>query len=174
MTTAEYAQKHGLHIETVRRRIKKNKIKAELQPDNTYIIMEKDQFPSQTPEQTTPNNSTQHHKSQQEPTTTHTTPDNNTQQQTISNNSTQQLMEQKDEQIQELINKLGLTESNLSKLTDDMVEERKRTDTIIMTQTQTIERQSERLDNLRLQLEETQRPRPLLDRLKAVFIPSNT
>ena len=136
--------------------------------------MEEDQFPSQTPEQTTPNNSTQHHKSQQEPTTTHTTPDNNTQQQTISNNSTQQLMEQKDEQMQELINKLGLTESNLSKLTDDMVEERKRTDTIIMTQTQTIERQSERLDNLRLQLEETQRPRPLLDRLKAVFIPSNT
>ena len=58
MTTAEYAQKHGLHIETVRRRIKKNKIKAELQPDNTYIIMEEDQFPSQTPEQTTPNNST--------------------------------------------------------------------------------------------------------------------
>ena len=47
-------------------------------------------------------------------------------------------------------------------------------DTIIMTQTQTIERQSERLDNLRLQLEETQRPRPLLDRLKAIFIPSNT
>jgi len=174
VTTAEYAQKHGLHIETVRRRIKKNKIKAELQPDNTYIIMEEDQFPSQTPEQTTPNNSTQHHKSQQEPTTTHTTPDNNTQQQTISNNSTQQLMEQTDEQIQELINKLGFTESNLSKLTDDMVEERKRTDTIIMTQTQTIERQSERLDNLRLQLEETQRPRPLLDRLKAVFIPSNT
>ena len=174
MTTAEYAQKHGLHIETVRRRIKKNKIKAELQPDNTYIIMEEDQLPSQTPEQKTPNNSTQHHKSQQEPTTTHTTPDNNTQQQTISNNSTQQLMEQKDEQMQELINKLGLTESNLSKLTDDMVEERKRTDTIIMTQTQTIERQSERLDNLRLQLEETQPPRPLLDRLKAVFIPSNT
>ena len=154
MTTAEYAQKHGLHIETVRRRIKKNKIKAELQSDNTYIIMEEDQFPTTT--------------------TTHTTPDNNTQQQTISNNSTQQLMEQKDEQMQELINKLGLTESNLSKLTDDMVEERKRTDTIIMTQTQTIERQSERLDNLRLQLEETQRPRPLLDRLKAVFIPSNT
>ena len=134
MTTAEYAQKHGLHIETVRRRIKKNKIKAELQPDNTYIIMEEDQFPSQTPEQTTPNNSTQHHKSQQEPTTTHTTPDNNTQHQTISKNSTQELIAQKDEQIQELINKLELTESNLSKLTDDMVEERKRTDTIIMTQ----------------------------------------
>ena len=54
-----------------------------------------------------------------------------------------------------------------------MVEERKRTNTIIMTQTQTIERQSERLDNLRLQLE-TQRPKPLLDQLKAVFIPSNT
>ena len=70
MTTAEYAQKHGLHIETVRRRIKKNKIKAELQPDNTYIIMEEDQFPSQTPEQTTPNNGTQHHKGQ------HTTANN--------------------------------------------------------------------------------------------------
>ncbi len=173
MTTAEYAQKHGLHIETVRRRIKKNKIRAELQPDNTYIITEEDQFPSQPPEQTTPNNSTQQHKGQQEP-TTHTTPDNNTQHQTISKNSTQELIAQKDEQIQELINKLELTESNLSKLTDDMVEERKRTDTIIMTQTQTIERQSERLDNLRLQLEETQRPKPLLDRLKAVFIPSNT
>ncbi len=87
MTIAEYAHKHGLHIETIRRRIKKNKIRAELQPDNTYIITEEDQFPSQTPEQTTPNNSTQHHKSQQEPTTTHTTPDNNTQQQTISNNT---------------------------------------------------------------------------------------
>ena len=174
MNTAEYAQKHGLHIETVRRRIKKNKIRAALQSDNTYIITEEDQFPSQTPEQTTPNNSTQQHKGQQEPTTTHTTPNNNTQHQTISKNSTQELIAQKDEQIQELINKLELTESNLSKLTDDMVEERKRTDTIIMTQTQTIERQSERLDNLRLQLEETRRPRPLLDRLKAVFIPSNT
>ena len=91
----------------------------------------------------------------------------------VSKKQYSKLIKQKDEQIQELINKLELTESNLSKLTDDMVEERKRTNTIIMTQTQTIERQSERLDNLRVQLE-TQRPKPLLDQLKAVFIPSNT
>ena len=51
-----------------------------------------------------------------------------------------------------------------------MVEERKRTDTIIMTQTQTIDRQSEKLDNLRLQIEESQRPKPLMARLKAVFV----
>ena len=66
--------------------------------------------------------------------------------------------------------KLRVTESNLAKLTNDMVEERKRTDTIIMTQTQTIDRQSEKLDNLRLQIEESQRPKPLMARLKAVFV----
>ena len=51
-----------------------------------------------------------------------------------------------------------------------MVEERKRTDTIIMTQTQTIDRQSEKLDNLRLQIEESKQPKPLMARLKAVFM----
>ena len=148
VTTAEYAQKHGLHIETVRRRIKKNKIKAELQPDNTYIIIE-DWLPNQKSEQTTPNSNPQHHTTQQEPTTSNTTPDHNTQQPTA-----QQLIKHKDDHIQELTRRLRVTESNLAKLTDDMVEERKRTDTIIMTQTQTIDRQSEKLDNLRLKIEE--------------------
>ena len=76
VTTAEYAQKHGLHIETVRRRIKKNKIKAELQPDNTYIIIE-DWLPNQKSEQTTPNNKPQHNKNRQQATPPLTTTHNN-------------------------------------------------------------------------------------------------
>ena len=57
--------------------------------------------------------------------------------------------------------------AKIEKMSDDAVEASKRHDVIVM-------RLADQIEAQRLQLEETQRPRPLLDRLKAVFIPSNT
>jgi len=57
--------------------------------------------------------------------------------------------------------------AKVEKMSDDAVEASKRHDVIVM-------RLADQIEAQRLQIEETQRPRPLLDRLKAVFIPSNT
>jgi len=57
--------------------------------------------------------------------------------------------------------------AKVEKMSDDAVEASKRHDVIVM-------RLADQIEAQRLQLEETQRARPLLDRLKAVFIPSNT
>ena len=57
--------------------------------------------------------------------------------------------------------------AKVDKMSDDAVEASKRHDVIVV-------RLADRIEAQRLQLEETQHPRPLLDRLKAVFIPSNT
>ena len=54
--------------------------------------------------------------------------------------------------------------AKIEKMSDDAVEASKRHDVIVM-------RLADQIEAQRLQLEETQRPRPLLDRLKAVFIP---
>ena len=54
--------------------------------------------------------------------------------------------------------------AKIEKMSDDAVEASKRHDIIVM-------RLADQIEAQRLQLEETQRPRPLLDRLKAVFIP---
>ena len=57
--------------------------------------------------------------------------------------------------------------AKIEKMSDDAVEASKRHDVIVV-------RLADRIEAQRLQLEETQYPRPLLDRLKAVFILSNT
>ena len=54
--------------------------------------------------------------------------------------------------------------AKIEKMSDDAVEASKRHDVIVM-------RLADQIEAQRLQLEETQRPRPLLDRLKAIFIP---
>ena len=54
--------------------------------------------------------------------------------------------------------------AKVEKMSDDAVEASKRHDVIVM-------RLADQIEAQRLQLEETQRPRPLLNRLKAIFIP---
>ena len=57
--------------------------------------------------------------------------------------------------------------AKIEKMSDDAVEASKRHDVIVM-------RLADQIEAQRLQLEETQHPRPLLDGMKAAFIPSNT
>ena len=57
--------------------------------------------------------------------------------------------------------------AKIEKMSDDAVEASKRHDVIVM-------RLADQIEAQRLQLEEAQRPRPLLNRLKAIFIPSST
>ena len=144
MTVKEYADKHQLSIETVRRYIRSGKLSANLS-DGKYIIND--------------NNTTTTPQQQDDNKTTTTGINENIQEpkrdmpETFANESAMNLLA---EQLQEANNQIKTKDTQIEKLQQAL-------DQHAICQN-TVEAQ-------RLQLEEAKRPQPLLARLKAVFAP---
>ena len=147
MTVKEYADKHQLSIETVRRYIRSGKLSANLS-DGKYII--NDNNTTTTPQQ--------HHDN-----TTTTGINENIQEpkrdmpETFANESAMNLLA---EQLQEANNQIKTKDTQIEKLQQALDQQQQ----LHAVSQNTVEAQ-------RLQLEEAKRPQPLLARLKAVFAP---
>ena len=149
MTVKEYADKHQLSIETVRRYIRSGKLSANLS-DGKYIINDNNTTTT-TPRQ-------QHHDN-----TTTTGINENIQEpkrdmpETFANESAMNLLA---EQLQEANNQIKTKDTQIEKLQPALDQQQQ----LHAVSQNTVEAQ-------RLQLEEAKRPQPLLARLKAVFAP---
>ena len=150
MTVKEYADKHQLSIETVRRYIRSGKLSANLS-DGKYIINNNN------------NNTTTTERQQDDNRTTTTGINENIQEpkqdmpETFANESAMNLLA---EQLQEANNQIKTKDTQIDKLQQALDQQQQ----LHAVSQKTVEAQ-------RLQIEEAKRPQPLLARLKAVFAP---
>ena len=146
MTVKEYADKHQLSIETVRRYIRSGKLSANLS-DGKYII--NDNNTTTTQQHNNKTTTTDINENIQEP--------KRDMPETFANESAMNLLA---EQLQEANNQIKTKDTQIEKL-QQALDQQQQLHAICQN---TVEAQ-------RLQLEEAKRPQPLLARLKAVFAP---
>ena len=150
MTVKEYADKHQLSIETVRRYIRSGKLSANLS-DGKYIINNNNNNTTTTPQQQDDNKTTTTgiNENIQEP--------KRDMPETFANESAMNLLA---EQLQEANNQIKTKDTQIDKLQQALDQQQQ----LHAVSQKTVEAQ-------RLQIEEAKRPQPLLARLKAVFAP---
>ena len=146
MTVKEYADKHQLSIETVRRYIRSGKLSANLS-DGKYII--NDNNTTTTQQHNNKTTTTDINENIQEP--------KRDMPETFANESAMNLLA---EQLQEANNQIKTKDTQIEKL-QQALDQQQQLHAICQN---TVEAQ-------RLQIEEAKRPQPLLARLKAVFAP---